>query len=40
MECPECCGTGLEECHVCGGEVNCETCDGTGEIEDEETDNG
>lgn len=35
-ECSDCNGTGLAECCECGNEVDCDTCEGTGELEDED----
>ncbi len=31
-QCNECNGTGESECRYCGGEVNCEWCDGGGTV--------
>lgn len=32
VDCPECGGTGDEECFHCGSEIECETCDGEGQV--------
>lgn len=37
-DCDECAGRGDHRCPECGTNIDCEACDGTGEIEIEEPD--
>lgn len=32
--CPDCGGSGVDECPCCGHEIDCERCDGSGHIVD------
>lgn len=32
VECPDCGGTCMDECFHCGSEIECEECDGSGEV--------
>ncbi len=36
VECPTCAGSGIDECHACGQNIDCEECEGTGEVEGDE----
>ena len=36
IECPECEGAMIVQCDYCGGEMDCPTCEGTGEIDKED----
>ena len=32
VDCPDCGGTGDDECFHCGSEIECELCDGEGQV--------
>jgi len=32
VQCPDCDGSGIEECFNCGSMIDCEKCDGAGDV--------